>query len=480
MTIEDRLQQLEKLSRQLEPDSSAREALRNKVVSHSEMRLEMLPTERAYIMTEEKGKGIYQYPLTEEPSDIDELLKIVYEHVDLPGLHPASGGHLAYIPGGGIYPAALGDYMADTGNHYAGVLFASPGAVRMENLLVNWMCEVVGYGEGSGGNLASGGSIANLMAIVAARDDAGVKARDFERLCIYMTEQVHHCVDKAIRIAGLAEAQVRYIGMDTHFRMDAEQLEAQMQQDKDEGLIPFLAVASAGTTDTGAVDPIRKIGEIAKHYGAWYHVDGAYGGFFVMCEEGKPLLEDMHIADSIVIDPHKGLFLPYGTGALLMKDREKLYRSHYYQAAYLRDAKSHADELSPADLSPELTKHFRGMRMWLPLKLFGLKRFRAGLSEKIWLCRYFYEKIQEVTGFEVGPYPELSVMIYRYVPEQGDANEFNRKLIQAVHEDGRVFLSSTEIDGVVWLRLAVLCFRTHKDTVDLCLQMLKENVKELS
>jgi glutamate/tyrosine decarboxylase-like PLP-dependent enzyme len=198
----------------------------------------------------------------------------------------------------------------------------------------------------------------------------------------------------------------------------------------------------------------------------------------MLTEEAKDFFDGIHLADSVVIDPHKGLFLPYGTGTLLVKDVQKLYKSHYYQANYLQDASTLADELSPADLSPELTKHFRGLRMWLPLKLFGLKPFRAGLSEKIWLCRYFYEKVQEI-GFEVGPFPDLSVMIYRYVPETGDANEFNRKLIHNVHKDGRVFLSSTTIDGRVWLRLAVLCFRTHLDTIELCLKMLRENVDQL-
>ena len=135
-------------------------------------------------------------------------------------------------------------------------------------------------------------------------------------------------------------------------------------------------------------------------------------------------------------------------------------------------------ELSPADLSPELTKHFRGLRLWLPLQLFGLAPFKSALDEKLMLTQYFYHEIQKL-GFEVGPFPELSVMIYRYDPAEGDANEFNAKLIQYVQQDGRVFLSSTTIDGVYWLRIAILAFRTHLKTVDLCLQVLNEGVKKL-
>jgi glutamate/tyrosine decarboxylase-like PLP-dependent enzyme len=145
----------------------------------------------------------------------------------------------------------------------------------------------------------------------------------------------------------------------------------------------------------------------------------------------------------------------------------------------MQDTLKIAEELSPADLSPELTKHFRGLRMWLPLHLFGLRPFKAALEEKIWLCRYFYEKIQTL-GFEVGPYPDLSIMIYRYVPKSGDANLFNEKLVEYVQRDGRVFLSSTLIDNVFWIRLAVLSFRTHLRELDLCLEVLKAGVQQTS
>ena len=164
---------------------------------------------------------------------------------------------------------------------------------------------------------------------------------------------------------------------------------------------------------------------------------------------------------------------------MLIRDKKKLFDSYWYQASYLQDAANQGDELSPADLSPELTKHFRGMRMWLPLQLFGVAPFRAALEEKLLLARYFYEKIQEIDGFEAGPFPDLSVLTYRYIPKKGDPNLFNEKLIKEVHKDGRVFLSSTNLNGKFTLRLAVLCFRTHLDTIDLTLQILKEKVKKL-
>jgi glutamate/tyrosine decarboxylase-like PLP-dependent enzyme len=169
------------------------------------------------------------------------------------------------------------------------------------------------------------------------------------------------------------------------------------------------------------------------------------------------------------------LFLPYGLGAVLIRDVEAQLKSHYYRANYMQDTFSSDQEWSPADLSPELTRHWRGLRMWLPLQLFGIAPFKAALEEKIWLCRYFYEQIEKL-GFEVGPYPDLSVCIYRFVPNEGDANAFNAALVERVQRDGRVFVSSTTINGVYWIRLAVLCFRTHWKQIEILLGILRDGV----
>jgi glutamate/tyrosine decarboxylase-like PLP-dependent enzyme len=179
------------------------------------------------------------------------------------------------------------------------------------------------------------------------------------------------------------------------------------------------------------------------------------------------------------MDPHKTLFLPYGTGALLVKDGSKLYASQNWDAAYMQDIPDDIEELSPAELSPELTKHFRGLRMWLPLKLFGLAPFRAALSEKILLARYFHQKIQLIDGFEVGPYPDLSVVTYRYLPNRGDVDLFNERLTKKIQQDGRIFISSTRIAGSFVLRLAISSFRTHLADIDEALDVLKWTAKQL-
>ncbi|NQV73774.1 amino acid decarboxylase, partial [bacterium] len=204
-----------------------------------------------------------------------------------------------------------------------------------------------------------------------------------------------------------------------------------------------------------------------------YHIDGAYGALFALCDEGKEMLAGMEWSDSIVMDPHKTLFLPYGIGALLVKDKNRLLASHAVGADYMQDV-IHVEATSPSTVSPELTKHFRGLRMWLPLQVVGVAPFRSALAEKMLLARHFHLRLSTMEGFEVGPEPDLSVVTYRFLPTSQDPDSFNERLVQAIHKDGRIFVSSTRLNGVFMLRLAVVCFRSHQTDVDMALQVLSE------
>lgn len=479
MSLRDSILELETLSRKLEPSPDEREYARAKVISYSENFLSKIDSVKAYNKTEDKGIHLLDSPIAETGIDIEDAIELVRENVDRPGLNPASGGHLAYIPGGGIYYSSLGDYLGDVFNRYAGVFYASPGAVRMENMLIRWLCDLVGYGEGSQGNLTTSGSLANMIAIVVARDARNIKSADIPRSVIYLSKQTHHSVDKAIRVAGLGECQIRYIDLDDRYKMRVDDLSSKIANDKEGGLNPFLVVASAGTTDVGAIDPLVEIAAIAKEHNLWYHIDAAYGGFFILTDEGKQKLRGLELGDSVVIDPHKGLFLPYGLGVVLVKNVEDLKRSFSFEANYMQDAFSGVDELSPAELSPELTKHFRGLRLWLPLKLHGVAPFRACLEEKLGLAKYFHEEVQKL-GFESDVEPELSVVTYRWPAEKGGTDEFNKRLLEAVVDDGRIFISSTVLGGKYTLRFACLAFRTHLHQVDTLLAVLAGGVKQIS
>ena len=477
--MEERIKNLEKEARKLELQPDFRTELEEAVFAYAHQFLDNLKVHRTYNPDIETSQGIYDHAIGDEPETIHDLLSTVDRYVMDSGINAASRGHLGYIPGGGLYPSALGDYIVDVFNRYAGIFFASPGAVRLENLLIRWMAELMGFPSTATGNLTSGGSISILIAVVTARDAIQLKAKDYHRAVIYLTDETHHALHKALRIAGLAECVLRKIPMDQAYRMNAEVLNLKIKEDLQEGLIPLLINATIGTTNTGAVDPLSSIATIAEKHQVWFHVDAAYGGFFKLVPSVSHYFEGIEKADSIVLDPHKSLFLPFGTGAILIKDTKAVFNSHHYQAEYMQDMLVEGREISPADVSPELTKHFRGMRMWLPLKIFGLNSFRAALEEKIELARYFYAEIQKFDRVEVGPEPALSLMIFRFTDQAEDDNLYNQKLIKAIQHDGRIFLSSTTIDGTFWIRVCVLLFRTHQEQIDLLLEIIREKIEEL-
>jgi glutamate/tyrosine decarboxylase-like PLP-dependent enzyme len=468
----ERLKELEILSGPLEPSLNQRNQWLGEISNYLNEFIDTLDDRPAFVQG--NVSRMKHLKINDQPQPLETIIELFKTELTAFGIKPASGGHMGYIPGGGVYSSSLGDLMAAVTDQYAGIFFSNPGAVVLENQLIQWMCEVMGYPATAHGNITSGGSIANLIAIVSARDKYNLNRNNLHQAVFYTTEQIHHCVHKAIRIAGLTESVSRVIPMDDAFRMDITILRDMVEADQRAGLIPFMIIASAGTTDTGSVDPLDMIADICEQYNIWFHIDGAYGGFFNLIDRCKPLFKGIERSDSLAIDPHKGLFLPYGIGTILFKDVQSVMKSHHYRANYMKDAFDiDTDEYNPCDLSPELTKHFRGPRMWLPLHLHGLAPFKAALEEKLLLAQYFYKQIKSL-GFETGPEPALSITIFRYIPERGDANEFNNKLVEAIHKDGRVFFSSTTIKDNVWIRCAILGFRTHLHTVDRGLNMLKE------
>ena len=270
--MRDRLRSLEAVARRLEPSAAERARLLEPVVDYANGFLDQINDLPVFVPTEDLGAGIRDSQIGEEPVPIAGVLDLLGRHVDRPGLNPASPGHMGYIPGGGLVHSAVGDYLADITNRYAGVFFAAPGAVRMENMLIEWMASLVGYPDDAAGNLTSGGSVAALIGVVTARDARGITSREVERAVVYLTSHAHHSIEKALRLAGLRECIVRHVPMDERHRMDAGALERLVRADAGRGLRPWLVVASAGTTDTGAIDPMHAIGDIAERHGLWFHL----------------------------------------------------------------------------------------------------------------------------------------------------------------------------------------------------------------
>ncbi len=420
-------------------------------------------------------------PIPETPLEggVDRILDVLGRAAGL-SLNTPGPGYLAYVPGGGLYGAALADFVANCLNRYTGLSLAAPGLCRLEQDVLAWLAREFGYGPEARGLMTTGGSLANLAAIVTARHEKLGETGEYGQAIAYTSRQVHHSVAKSLAVAGIPRRNLREVATDPQFRLDPEDLARQVRADRAAGARPFLVVASAGTTNTGAIDPLPALADLCGAEDLWLHVDGAYGGAFALCPEGRARMPGLERADSIVFDPHKGMFLPYGTGTLLVRDGAALRRAHHESADYLQDFPEGAEQIpSPTEYGPELSRDFRGLRVWLPLMLHGAGAFRRALTEKLELTERFHRglaaAIEDGAPLEIVAAPQLSAMAFRLRPEPGEsveeADRRNADLLARVNARGRVYLSSTRLadaDGQQRFtpRICILSFRTHAEHVD--------------
>jgi aromatic-L-amino-acid decarboxylase len=389
------------------------------------------------------------------------------------GFNTASPGFMAYIPGGGLISAGIADLVACAINRYVGVSPPAPGMVEIEWRVVRWLCDLFGYLPESRGVLTSGGSMANFSAIVAARNDR--LGEDLRGARIYVTDQAHHSIRKAARLAGFGAEAIRIVPRDERLRMQPEALSHAIVEDRRARLRPACVVASAGTTNTGAVDPIEPIADVAREQDLWLHVDAAYGGFFQMTKRGAASFQGIERADSITLDPHKCMFLPYGTGALVARDGEKLRRAHMETADYLQDLDL-GEETIPnfGEYSAEFTRSFRGLRVWLPLMLHGVAAFRDALNEKLDLAEHMHAALTETPGLELPWAAGLTVVPFRVAGEPDVANAATRQVLDRVNASRRVFFSTTTIDRLLYIRPCIVVHRTHRDRIDEAIDLIRE------
>lgn len=416
-------------------------------------------------------------PPPEKGMDFESILDLFMKKVIPVSINTPHPAYLGYIPGGGLYPSAVADFLGAATNRFVGAWFAAPAAARLETNVLEWFAKWMGYPESTRGILTSGGSLATFSALVAARKH--LLGEDISRGVVYASDQTHHCVMKVALLAGIPEQNIRLLSVDKNFGAFPDQFEKAIKTDMKKGKKPFFLVGNAGTTNTGAVDPLSDLAEVAKKFGLWYHIDAAYGGFFNLCKEGKKVLRGLEQSDSIVLDPHKGLFVPYGSGSLLIKDGELLRSSHMLTAEYLMDHLTPEGEVSAAEYSPELSRSYRGLRVWLPLKLFGVKAFKENLAEKLDLTKWMYKRFLEEPGFECLNVPELTVITFRYRPKKGDVEEFNRKLLAYVVKSKKLFLSGTLLHGEFVIRVCILSFRTHQAEVEEAFEIIKNAAHKL-
>jgi len=410
--------------------------------------------------------------LPEQGVPFEALLDLLFDRVVPKAFNTTGPGYLAYIPGGGLLQTAVADYIGDAVNRYVGVWAAAPGMVQLEVNVIRWFGEIVGYSPGAAGFLTSGGSLANFGAVVTARRH--LLGEQFLRGTIYASDQTHHSMEKAAALAGFPVANVRAVPSDDRFRIQLPALEERIRADAGAGFQPFLIVGNAGTTNTGAVDDLDALADVASQERLWLHVDAAYGGFFLLTERGRRVMHGIARADSITLDPHKALFLPYGTGSLLVRDGERLRRAHALTAEYLPAMQDTQDLVDFCQVSPELSRPPRGLRVWLPLKLHGAAAFRRALDEKLDLAAWAARELHRLEpAIEVVAEPQLSTVAFRLRRPATDPealNRLNRAFLERINARNRVHLTGTMLGDRFVLRICVVSFRTHRDRMEMCLE----------
>jgi aromatic-L-amino-acid/L-tryptophan decarboxylase len=449
----------------LEPDATEMRRLVDEAMRRITAHIESLPTQPAMNVegATEFARTLIE-PLPERGQSYEELLDFLFDEAIPRSFTSAGPGYLAYVPGGGLFHAAVADLIANAVNRYTGVCAAAPALVQLEANVVRWFNEIVGYPRAGGGVLTTGGSLANFTTVVTARK--ALLPDDFLRGTLYCSNQIHHSFQKAANLAGFPYANIRELPVDGQFRLRIDALEEAIARDRGEGWTPFLIAGSAGTTPTGAVDDLEQLARVAREQKLWFHVDGAYGALFMLTGRGRAVLRGIEQSDSLILDPHKTLFLPFGTGAVLVRDAALLRRAHSSHADYLPDMQQEDELVDFCEVSPELSRDYRGLRVWLPLKLFGIEPFRAQLDEKLDLTEYIVGELRKIEGIELVAEPQLTITAFRF----RDDDAATRQLLDKVNAKKRVMLTGATVEGRFVARIAIVSHRTHRDRVELMLE----------
>ncbi|MGB3774193.1 MAG: aminotransferase class V-fold PLP-dependent enzyme, partial [Leeuwenhoekiella sp.] len=382
----------------------------------------------------------------------------------------------SFVPGPSNYISAMADTLATGFNVFSGGWAAAPSAAELEIVTMNWLLKMFGFPQKKGGGIfTSGGSMANLTALVTARN---IKCgEDFSKATIYLSDQAHSSNIKAIRVMGFRKEQIRIIPTDMEFKFGINKLKNAINRDRLEGMEPFCILASAGTTNTGTVDPLVEIGEICKKEKLWFHVDGAYGGAAILGKEGKKLLKGIEKADSLTVDPHKWFYQPYEMGCLLVRNHKWLSGTFTEKPEYLRDVEGNESEINFFDHGIQLTRRFRALKFYMSVKTFGLKAFREAVQYNMDLAEATEAHLRKSRTWEVVSPATLAIFNFRYNPIDKNLNEeeldkLNSKISEKVVLSREAMLVTTVLNGMIVLRMCLINPRTTlqdvKDTIKLC------------
>ncbi|AHG88363.1 Pyridoxal-dependent decarboxylase [Gemmatirosa kalamazoonensis] len=385
--------------------------------------------------------------------------------------HP---GFMGYVPGCPSFPAVLGDWLATGYNVFAGVWPVAEGPNALELAVLEWFRAWIGMPPGTSGLLTNGGSGATLTAIVAARHAVvGDEAERLTRLTLYTSDQAHSAVPRAAWIAGVPRANVRVLPTDDAFRLRVDALRAAVAADRAAGLLPFAVVATAGTTNTGAVDPLHEIADLCAAEELWLHADAAYGGFAALTERGRALLDGLGRCDSVALDPHKWLFVPFECGCLLAREPARLRDAFHIMPDYLRDVAPGEERVNFADYGEQLTRQSRALKVWLGVRYFGLAALRAEMDRAMDLVTHAESLVRAEPSLEVTAPARLGVLCFRV----RGPHALNQRVNARVNAGGKYLVSSTRLRGTFTLRLCVLGYRTTRADVEGLIRAVVEAAK---
>jgi glutamate/tyrosine decarboxylase-like PLP-dependent enzyme len=405
-----------------------------------------------------------------EGTEFETLLATLRDGVFPHAAREPHPGFIAYVPSCPTFPAVLGDWLATGFNFFAGVWPVAAGPNEIELVVLDWFRQWLGMADGTGGLLTSGGSGANLTAMIAARHRATAgDASIIAKLTVYASDQVHSSVTRAAWLAGIPRENVRLLASDDECRLRVDALRGAIASDRASGLTPLMVVANAGTTNTGSVDPMHEIAALCEQENVWMHVDAAYGGFAVLTDSGRRALAGIERADSVTLDPHKWLFVPFECGCLLVRDPQRLKSAFQILPEYLADVQGGHEAVNFADYGEQLTRYSRAIKVWMSVRYFGTDAIRDAIDRGMMLARRLEERIRETPELEIVSPARFGIVCFRARPRQVDAADLdalNERVLARVVGEGRYFISSTRLRGAFSLRACILGFRTAEEDVD--------------
>ncbi len=403
----------------------------------------------------ESLRAVMREPLPQGPGDWQSALDFARENVFETMGQIAHPRFLAFVPGPSNFVGAIADTLAAGYNTAASLWRETPGPAELELTTLEWLRDLCGLSPDCEGLFVSGGSVANLTGIAAARESR--LGEETDGAVAYCANQTHSSVARGFRILGFRRDQLRAVPTDDQFQIDVKALEAAIADDLAAGKRPFCLVANAGTTNTGAIDPLNQLSDLAERHGLWLHVDGAYGGAASLVPRGRALLAGMERADSVVIDPHKWLFQPYEAGLVFVRHPGLLERTFSSRPEYLQDVAAGEREVNFSERGIQLSRGLRAFKLWLSLKVFGAEAFRAAIDRGIDHAELAEAMLRETNRFEIVTPATIGVVTFRFLNADGSASDsVQRLIVDALLEDGYAFVTSTELMGRTCLRFCTI------------------------